>query len=45
MNFLTNAGSKIVDKVGKIPGSGQTRFHPDIIANFLSLNEMTRNTE
>ena len=24
MNFLTNAGSKIVGKVGIIPGAGQT---------------------
>ena len=22
MNFMTNAGSKIVDEVGKIPGTG-----------------------
>ena len=28
MNVLTNAGSKIVDDVGEIPGSGQTKFHP-----------------
>ena len=28
MNFLTNAGSKIVDKVGEITGAGQNKFHP-----------------
>ena len=38
MIFLTNAGSKIVDKVGEIPGSGQTRFHPEMIEIVLSLN-------
>ena len=38
MNFLTNAGSKIVYKVGEIPGSGQTKFYPDMMANVLSLN-------
>ena len=44
MNFLTNSGSKIVDEVREIPGAGQTKFHPEIIANVLSLNEMTKNT-
>ena len=44
MNFLTNAGSKIVDEVGEIPGSGQNKFHPEMIANILSLNERTKNT-
>ena len=42
MNFLTNAWSKIVDYVGEIIGSGQTRFHPQMIANIPSLNEMTK---
>ena len=28
LNFLTNAGSNIVDEVGEIPGAGQTKFHP-----------------
>ena len=38
MNLLTNAGSKIVDEVGEIPGAGQTKFHPEMITNVLSLN-------
>ena len=41
MNFLTNAGSKILYKVGEIPGAGQTKFHPEIISNVLSMNEIT----
>ena len=45
IKFLTNVGSKIVDKDGEIPGAGQTKFHPEMIANVLSLNEMTKNTE
>ena len=28
MNFLINAGSKMVDEVGEIPGSGQKKLHP-----------------
>ena len=39
--MLTNAGSKIVDYSGKKPGEGQTKFHPEIIETFLSLNEIT----
>ena len=35
---------KIVDELGKIPGAGQTKFHPEIISNVLGLNEMTKNT-
>ena len=42
MNLLTNAGSKIVDEVGEITGAGQTKFHPEMIANFLSLNKMAK---
>ena len=42
MNFLTNAGSKIVDGVVEITGAGQTKFHPEMISNVLSLNEMTQ---
>ena len=42
MNFLTNAGSKIVDKRGENAGSGQTKFHPEMIIKVLSLNEMTK---
>ena len=38
MNFLTNARSKIVDKVRVIPVAGQENFHPDMIANVLSMN-------
>ena len=41
MNFLTNTGLKIVDEVGEIPGAGQTKFHPDMIANFMTMKEMT----
>ena len=44
MNFLTNAGSEIVDEVGEIPGSGQTKSYTQMIANFLSMNKMTKNT-
>ena len=42
MNFLTNAGSKILDEVEEIPGSGQIKFHPEMIKNVLSLNKMTK---
>ena len=28
INFLRNAGQKVVDAVGEIPGAGQTKFHP-----------------
>ena len=38
MNLLTNAGSKIVDREGEIPGRGQTKFHPYMIANVLGMN-------
>ena len=38
MNFLTNAGSKIVYEVVEIYGSGQTKFHPEMTANVLSMN-------
>ena len=31
MNFLTDAGSKILGGVGEILGTGQTKFHPWII--------------
>ena len=41
INFLTNAGSKIVDEVGEIPGAGHTKFHPEMIVNVLIINEMT----
>ena len=44
-NVLTNAGSKIGDEVGEITGSGKNKFHPEMIANVLSLNEMTKNTK
>ena len=44
MNFLTTLGSKILDGVVEIPGAGQPKFHPKMIANVLSLNEMTKNT-
>ena len=42
MNFLTNSGTKIVDEIGETPGVGQTIFHPWMISNVLSLNEMTK---
>ena len=42
MNFLTNSGTKIVDEVGEIPGVGQTKFYLEMIANVMSLNEMTK---
>ena len=42
MNFLTNAGSKILDEVGEIPGAVKTKFHPEMIAKVLSLNKMTK---
>ena len=42
MNFLTNARSKLADELGEITGAGQKKFHPDMIANVLSLNEMTK---
>ena len=45
MNFMTNAVSKIVDEVGEIPGAGQTKFHPEMIADALSLNETNKKTE
>ena len=38
MNFMTNSGSQIVDEVGKIHGAGQTKFQPEMITKFLSLN-------
>ena len=38
MNFMTNSGSKTVDEVGEITRSGQTKSHPDMITNVLSLN-------
>ena len=42
MNFLTTAGSKVVYKVGEITGAGQTKLYSEIIANNMSLNEMTK---
>ena len=42
MHFMTNAGSKIVYEVGEINGSGQTKFYPDMIANVLSQNKITK---
>ena len=42
INFLTNAGAKIVNRVRNFSGAGQTKFHPDMIANVLSLTEMTK---
>ena len=33
---------KMADEVGKILESGQTNFHPDMIENVHSLNEMTK---
>ena len=42
MNFLTNSVSKIVDEVGEITGEGQTKTHPEMIANVLSLIEITK---
>ena len=41
-NVLTNSGSKIVDEVGEITGEGQTKTHPEMIANVLSLIEITK---
>ena len=43
MTFMTNEGSKIVDEVGEIPGSGQAKFHPDMIANVMGLNDTPKN--
>ena len=45
INFLTNAGSKIVDEPEEITVVGQTKFYLEMIANILSPNEMTKNTE
>ena len=42
MNFLTNAVSKIVDKLGEIPGLRQKKFYPEMIENVLSLNYTTK---
>ena len=39
---MTNAGSKLVNEVGEIPGSGQTKTLTDMIANVMSLNEITK---
>ena len=44
MNFLNNAVSKIVYEVGEINESGQTKFHPEMIANVMNLNEITNHT-
>ena len=44
MKFMTNSESKMVNEVGGIPVAEQTKFHPEMIANVLSLNEMTKNT-
>ena len=41
MNFLNNAGSKIVDKVGYIFLEEGKQFHPEMISNVPSLNEIT----
>ena len=41
MNFMTNTGSKILDEVGEIPGPGQIKLHPEMIANIKILNETT----
>ena len=38
MNFSTNSWLKIVDEEGEIPGPGETKFHPEMIANVLSIN-------
>ena len=43
MNFLTNAGSKIIYKIEESYGARKTKFHPVMIANVLSLNKMTKN--
>ena len=43
MNFITNERIKIGDEVGEIPGARQTKIHQEMIANFLSMNEMTKN--
>ena len=45
MSFLTNAVSNMVDEVGEISGLGQTKFHPEMISNVLSLNEMIKFSE
>ena len=45
VNFLTNSGFKIVDKIGYISESIQTTFHTDMISKVMSLNEITKNTE
>ena len=37
VNFLTNAGSKIVDEVGEIHGAVQTKFYLEMIESVLSL--------
>ena len=39
--FLNNAGSKIVDKVGYIFLEEGKQFHPEMISNVPSLNEIT----
>ena len=40
--FYKQCTVKKVYQVGEIPGAGQAKFHPDIIENILSLNEMTK---
>ena len=42
MNFVTNAGFKIVYEAGEIPGAGQKKSHPDIIENVMSPNETNK---
>ena len=45
MHFLTNAGSKIVYKVGEIPGARQAKFNAEMIAKIISLNKMTKKNQ
>ena len=42
--FSDHVWSIILDGVGEIIGSGQAKFHPDMIPNVLSMNEITKNT-
>ena len=41
-SLWTNVGSKMVGEVGQITESVQTKFHLEMIANVMSLNETTK---
>ena len=39
MNIHCNAGVKVADKVGTLPGYGEVCYHPEGIANIISLSQ------